>query len=196
MSEGTRIGTARALSIIGHPMITLSASALAVSIFLGAMARTVIVVGIALLFGLGLGAWARRKVNSGQWSHVDAIHPGERREWNRVLLVCFVGIAVGFAGIDPVVAITSLALAFILLCAIILAPWLKLSQHTAYAVFSAWVVGSVEPLAGYTFAVFAVAVAWSRLALLRHTVIEVLVGAACGSLAGLSLWMALEEALG
>ena len=87
MFEGARIGIARTLSIVGHPMIMLPASALAVSIFLGTTARILIVIGTAVLVSAGLGAWARRKVSSGQWSHVDAIHPGERREWNRVLLV-------------------------------------------------------------------------------------------------------------
>ena len=105
-------------------------------------------------------------------------------------------IAAGFAAFDTVVAIGSLALAFIILCAIVLAPWLKLSQHTAYAVLSAWVVGMVEPVAGVAFAALALGVAWSRLALLRHTWVEVLAGAVCGSLAGVTLWMVAGASFG
>jgi hypothetical protein len=69
--------------------------------------------------------------------------------------------------------------------ALLLRRWLKLSLHTAFAVFAAalwW------PHAGGAALVLllAAAVSWSRLALRRHTVAEVAAGLLAGAAAGAS----------
>lgn len=177
-------------------MIMLPASALLVSMALGSTNRMFGVLGTAIVLSVGLGAWANRKVRAGEWEHVDASIPAERRQWNRVVLACFLVVAAGFAAFDSVIAVGAMALAFIMACAIALAPWLKLSQHTAFTIMSAFVAGAVDPLVGGVFAALSVGVMWSRLALGRHTMPEVIVGAICGSLAGAALWMLARGTLG
>ena len=189
MFEVSRIGIARGFSIFGHPMIMLPASALLVSLELGSVGRMLGVIGTAMIVSAGLGAWAKRKVAEGQWSHVDASDPAERLQWNRVVLASFIAVAALFAAFDSVIAVGALALAFIILCAMLLAPWLKLSQHTAFTILSAWVAGAVDPVIGGVFAILALGVMWSRLALDRHTLLDVVVGAVCGSVTGAGLWV-------
>ena len=188
MFKVSKIGIARGFSIFGHPMIMLPASALLVSLELGSVGRMFGVIGTAVIVSAGLGAWAKRKVAEGAWSHVDASDPSERKQWNRVVFVSFIAVAALFAAFDSVIAVGSLALALIILCAMVLAPWLKLSQHTAFTILSAWVAGAVDPIIGGVFALLSLGVMWSRLALDRHTVPEVIVGAICGSITGASLW--------
>ncbi|MEO0463034.1 MAG: phosphatase PAP2 family protein [Pseudomonadota bacterium] len=182
-----KLRLARGFSIAGHPMIMLPASALIYSLAAGSLTRILTVLGIAIVVSAGLGAWAQKKVGTGQWSHVDAIDPRERREWNIAVLGCFLVIAALCALYDPEFAVGVLALAFIMLSAMLLAPWLKVSQHTAFAVLSTWVVATINPAAGMAFAALSLAVAWSRLALKRHTSKEVVVGFALGALTGAGL---------
>jgi len=177
-------------------MIMLPASALLVSLTLGSLSRILGVIGSALVISAALGAWAKRKVAAGAWAHIDASNPDERHQWNRVVLICFLLVAAVFAYLDRMIAAGAAALAFIMVCAIALEPLLKLSQHTAFTVMSAFVAGSVEPFVGAVFAGLALGVAWSRLALKRHTVPEVIVGAICGSLAGGGLWWLVKDAFG
>jgi membrane-associated phospholipid phosphatase len=71
----------------------------------------------------------------------------------------------------------------VVVMASLLRRWLKLSLHAAFAVFAASLLWpSVMAVVGLL--ALAVAVAWSRLVLRRHTLGEVVVGLLAGGAAG------------
>jgi membrane-associated phospholipid phosphatase len=68
------------------------------------------------------------------------------------------------------------------------ARWCKLSLHLAFAVFAALLLHKVGTLWMVIALLFATAIAWSRLALERHTRRDLLAGAVVGAVAGLAFW--------
>jgi membrane-associated phospholipid phosphatase len=183
---------ARALSILGHPMLVLPLAALA-------LARTQGDGGGMLWLGLGFGLFAATvmsyswwQVHRGRWAHVDASAKHERGALNRFLLIALTAGALLAAAFTPQ---RELALglglsAGLIAIAMFIARWCKLSLHMAFAVFAA---ALLSPL-GWQYAaagiLFAGAIAWSRLALKRHTPADLLAGALAGALAGWAFWFA------
>jgi len=74
--------------------------------------------------------------------------------------------------------------------AAVLNRWIRLSLHLAFAVFSGLILAQIHPGYGLPILIFAPLLAWSRLALLRHTLSEVIGGSALGlGAAGLLMWL-------
>ena len=175
---------ARAVSITGHPAALLPASAFAVAVARDAGAGVLYTLALASLLGLVLIGWARWKVRSGRWDHVDASKPSERRQWNLVVLVSLIVASVLSWAMQPAVAAGLIAAALVMLVALLSARWLKLSQHVAFAVLSAFVAASASLPVALAIGAFTILIAWSRLLLGRHSRAEVAVGAVCGAGAG------------
>lgn len=179
-------GLARVVSIAGHPLLLMPLATLLAAVSRGADAGTVhtLVVLVGAL-GAGVFGFAWWQVRRGRWLHVDASRQDERRQLNRMLLLVL-GLAAAWAlqvaGASPL-AIALTAAAAIVALALLLARWLKLSLHVAFAAFAAFL--PAWPLAAAALAVLAAAVAWSRLALQRHSRSDVLAGALAGVVAGL-----------
>ena len=86
---------ARAVSIIGHPMLVMPAAAwcAARESGVGAQPTFAIIAGLAVL-GLLVLAYSAWNVGRGRWQHVDASAPTERGQLNRFLLGLFTLAAV------------------------------------------------------------------------------------------------------
>lgn len=185
-SQAAVIRLARAVSILGHPMLVMPLAAwLTTRNRHGDDATALPVLAAIAVLGLLVLAYSASRVRGGHWQHVDASAPGERRGLNVFLLGLF-GLAAALAawhsGHSPITVALLLAAAVILL-ALLTAPWCKLSLHVAFACFAIFVPGSLAAAAG--MAILAVAVAWSRLALGRHERRDILVGALAGMVAGI-----------
>lgn len=182
-----RRAIARAVSILGHPFLVMPLAGLVAAQGRGAPAAMLwALAGALLALVVGLQAWTAWQVRRGRWAHVDASAQSERSDLNRVLLAVFAGAAV-IAG--AMRAPGELVLAFVLAAAIVaiallVARRLKVSLHVAFAVFAAAVVGTWP--SAMCLLVLALAVAWSRLELARHTRADVAVGALAGGMAGLA----------
>lgn len=191
-----KIVLARALSIAGHPLLVLPAAALTVAAASGAGRGQLSVVGIALaLLASAIQGWSWWQVRRGRWQHVDASQRHERRGLNRFLLVLLAGAAVFFALVSPQPALAlGLGCAALMIAAgILLAPWLKLSLHASFAMFSAALLWTLGPWALGLGLAFAGAVSWSRWVLGRHRRRELLAGAATGAAVGLAFWWLLPR---
>lgn len=191
-----RTALARALSIAGHPLLVLPAAALVVGASAGTGRRQLWLVGITLaLLAAAIQGWSWWQVRRGKWQHVDASHRHERRGLNRFLLVLLVGAAVCFATLSPQPALAlGLACAASLIAAgVVLAPWLKMSLHASFAVFSAALLWALGPVALALGLGFAAAVAWSRWVLGRHRRRELVAGALAGAAVGLGFWWLLPR---
>jgi hypothetical protein len=177
---------ARAVSILGHPMLVMPVAAgfAARQGGVGAQSTFAIIAGLAVL-GMLVLAYSAWSVSRGRWQHVDASAPAERSQLNRFLLGLF-SVAAVVALCLPAPA--RLALAFALSAAIILlalglARWCKPSLHVAFVAFAALVPG--QPVAVAAFCVLGLAVAWSRLALGRHVWPDLGAGLLAGVAAGI-----------
>lgn len=179
---------ARTLSIVGHPVVLMP-----VAVAIGAVgsnapaARLHASVGAAVLVAVIAGAFSLWQVRSGRWSHVDASHPRERRQLNAFLAGLLFGAAALLAwwGASRNGAAGAASAGALVAVAHLLRRWLKVSLHTAFAVFAAAVAW---PSVAATLLILGLAagVAWSRLALQRHTLAEVALGLLLGAATGLA----------
>lgn len=184
------LSLARALSIFGHPMLVLPMTVLAIAL-VQEDART------AMWSAAGFGAFAALvmgyswwQVRRGRWAHVDASATHERGALNRFLLVALAGgaILVAWNGGQPLFALGLTLSSAMILAAMLTARWCKLSLHLAFVVFAACLLRELGTAWMLVALLFAAAVAWSRLALQRHTPRDLVAGAVAGALAGLAFW--------
>lgn len=181
----SRMTLARVVSILGHPLLVMPLATLLAAHSRGADAATVrVLVATVATLALLVFAYSTAQVRSGRWQHLDASRGSERRRLNTVLLLAL-GTAAAWSflrtGMSPL-AVALAAAAAIVAAALLLARWLKLSLHVAFGVFAALLAGS--PLAAILLLALAAAVAWSRLALERHSCGDVVAGALAGAVAG------------
>jgi hypothetical protein len=180
-----RTELARAVSIAGHPVVVLPGAILA-GVW-GAAPPNVVrqTVLPAVLVGAAVMVYSAVQVRRGRWSHVDASVREERQQLNLFLAVLLMLVAVALWGTGQpwgVVAGVACA-ALVVAVAHATRRWLKVSLHVAFATFAA---AFVWPRVGGILVLLAcaVAIAWSRLALSRHTQIEVASGGALGVAVG------------
>jgi len=180
---------ARAASIVGHPMALLPAAiALAMrgrvplsqaAVILAVVFAVIVIVGVYLVHG----------VRSGRLSHVDVSKREERGTFYGVsMLATFAAAIALWLGGAPRAAAGGAACAFALLVvSSVVNRWIKTSLHTAFAVVAAGIVGPGVPLLFAGFLVVAAIVAWSRVALGRHSLGEVGIGAVLGTVTSVAL---------
>jgi membrane-associated phospholipid phosphatase len=179
----TRIVIARFVSIVGHPLPLLSAAAIYVAHAQGASRNVVLKLALTMATLAGLVMlYSLKQVRSGHWVHVDASRPRERRALNAFLAtLLIIGAVVSWKFFpSPRLAIALLMSGIAVIVALGLARWLKVSLHVCFAVFAAGLLWPEWTLLAMG-AIVATAVAWSRLTLLRHTPVEVAVGAVLGA---------------
>lgn len=184
---------ARTLSIVGHPMLVLPVAVLVLLRTGGNGGGG----GDILWLGLGFGLFAAmvmgyswRQVRRGRWGHVDASAKHERGSLNRFLLIALAAAALPATVLVPQndLALGLSLSAGLIAIAILTARWCKLSLHMAFAVFAAALLSRLGWEYGVAGAIFVAAIAWSRLALRRHTLGDLLAGMAAGGLAGMMFW--------
>jgi hypothetical protein len=190
---------ARAISIVGHPMLALPLAAWVLTLARGQY-RTALwmAVGFSAFAALVMGysAW---QVGHGRWSHVDASSTGERRSLNRFLLLSLL-VSTGLAAAFPRSGELTLGLglsAAMVLFAQLTARWWKLSLHMAFITFAtALLLAGAVWWAGLIAMVFVALVAWSRLTLQRHVPRDLLAGLAVGAAAGIVFAVVAGDAMG
>ena len=185
-----RVAIARAVSVAAHPLVValvLVAIATAKLQGLGAAARLVGLTAVVVVVPLWLFMW--RKWRSGQWETIDASMPSNRPALYAVALL-LLGVLMVLIGLlrgwDPLLRGCTVVVGM-LAAAAILNRWIKLSLHVALAAFAAVVLLRLDWRIGVAFAALVPLLAWSRLALVRHSGAEVVGGASLGAAAGLLL---------
>jgi membrane-associated phospholipid phosphatase len=184
--ELMRIPLARAISIVGHPVVLLLVAALVAASSRGASPNQLWFIGGATLsFGAVVLAFSWFQVRTGRWSHVDASVAEERKSLNLFLgALCVAGAVVMWLATRRVPMPLALGLSGALIAiALLLSRWVKVSLHSAFAAFATTLLWPIVPalIAG---AAITAAVVWSRLALRRHVVADVVVGLVLGVVAG------------
>lgn len=178
---------ARALSIVGHPVLVLPLAAWLAGAR-GSPGSGTTLAGFAGFGALVMG-WSWWQVGRGRWSHVDASGHGERRSLNRFLLVALALGALLAWRLAPAPVALAIGLSLpLVLAALLSARWFKLSLHVAFASYAAVLLWRAGPWATALGLGFTAALAWSRLRLQRHAPRDLVAGACAGVAAGLLFW--------
>ncbi len=180
---------ARWVSILAHPfvMVTLLVVVPALRASAGNALQSVLPVIIAVVVPIAVLMF--RQVHRGRWSNVDASRPSERPV---LFLVALAGLVAALGWVllnDPQSFLVRgmLVVAAFLLVAALLTRWVKLSLHVAFAALTATTLFLLGSAVGYLLIAVVPVVFWSRIALARHRVHELVVGLVLGVLTGIVL---------
>lgn len=177
---------ARWISILGHPFILIPALVAAVTVPSLPPKQAAQTIGIVVLVSIvPMLLLIARRVRSGAWTNYDVSVREQRTGMYPTALAITTATALVLAWARVPRPILQGVLAILLLIGIaaLVNLWLKISLHTAFAVFTALaLLPSRGLVAGALF--LALAIAWSRLELGRHTVAEVIGGAVLGAVVG------------
>lgn len=191
------IALARTVSILGHPLLMLPLAVLALSASSDGGGRNTLAIAAGFgVFAAVVMTYSWWQVRRGHWQHVDASMRSERVALNRFLLAALACAAL-FAWFG---AMRELALGMglsVLLIAVAMlsSRYCKLSLHLAFAVYAAILLWRIDWRIGAGGLMFAALLAWSRLALQRHSPRDLVTGAAAGLFAGVVFWQLLPMVL-
>jgi membrane-associated phospholipid phosphatase len=126
------------------------------------------------------------QVRRSQWSDVDVSRPDQRAAFYPIAIAVSLGVLVSaFVFRFPEAYVRgSLSALLMILAGAFANRFVKLSLHCAFACFTALTFVPLSLILALLFAIFATAIAWSRLALRRHTPVEVILGSLLGVAGG------------
>ena len=190
----TRVAVARAVSIVGHPVVLVFVAALISASGRGASLQQLRWIGGALAtLGVIVLGFSYVQVRTGRWSHVDASVRNERNSLNVFLVVlCFLSALLLWLVTRRLSMSVALALSgALVVVARLVARWVKVSLHAAFAAFATALLWPIK-IAVVGGMVVTAAVVWSRLVLGRHVAADVIAGLLLGVAAGgaYQMWVA------
>ena len=151
-----------------------------------ALRTLLIIAGIALL---PIAALIVRQVRSGSWSNVDASNRAERPllfAVGIIALAMLLGVALVFRPGSFLIEGALGVLMMLAVCAVA-TKWIKVSLHMAFGALAATTLLFLGSPAGWGLLALMPALAWSRLALRRHTAGEVAIGTLIGVVFGYAI---------
>jgi membrane-associated phospholipid phosphatase len=178
------------LSVVGSPFALLPLTVLLVSLRTASPGRALVFAAALACLGIvPLILLLRHKVRTGRWSDHDVSDRSHRREFYPIAMLITAGTAVGmwFLGAPRIVVRGILVLLLLLVLAAIVSRWSKISLHTSVGAFCTVSLVSVNLWVAGGALILATAVGWARISLERHTLWQVLNGAALGAAAGLAV---------
>jgi membrane-associated phospholipid phosphatase len=187
-----RVAVARAVSIVGHPVVLVLVAALISASAQGASHQQLRLIGGALaMFAVIVVGFSWLQVRAGRWSHVDASVRNERNSLNVFLVtLCFLSsVLLWFITRRPYMSVALALSGALILTALLSARWVKVSLHVAFAAFATALLWPIK-LAFVAGVLVTAAVMWSRLVLGRHVAADVMAGLLLGAAAGAAyhLW--------
>lgn len=181
---------ARWISIVLHPFVMMVLSVAVIAERRGGRKEALWSVGLIGLFSiLPIALLMASQVRRGAWRDVDASGRNERPTLyvagigGMAAMICYLIV---FEPGSFLLWGTLVMLGLLVVCAV-LTVWVKVSLHMAAATASATVVMLVGSPWGWVLGCILPVLAWSRLALGRHRLEEVVLGFSLGLMAGLIL---------
>ena len=196
-SDNTRlVRISRAVSVLGHPLLTAAAFVLFVSFtrFNGvkALVSSVVVIGLVIL---PIVAWNYRNTRKGRYSNFDVSVRSQRHSFYGVsiALLLLATLVLWLTG-QPLALRCGMGFALLLVVLSgLVNRYIKASLHTAVSVFLSLALLTMHPVAGAVLLGFSGVVAGSRLVLGRHTPPEIAAGGLIGLATGGSLYFFMKH---
>ena len=175
-------GFARAISVIGHPFVTATASVMgSASTGTSVLFLLIALVPVAIVMAV--------QVRRGAWEHVDASNRSERRGLYVIGILALAAALVYLVLTQPHSGLTrgvAMSMATLLVLAVV-SRWIKVSLHLTFAALAAVNLILVHSALGWLVAALVPLLMWSRLRLRRHTPLEVLLGLVAGVVTALAI---------
>jgi hypothetical protein len=175
------------VSVAGHPFVLIPLTTLyAMSRRSGLGSAAGSAGAVALAAVVPVLALVVIGVRRSAWSDHDVSDREQRRGFYRALFIVLPAGSIALWFLQPALrrgVVTSWAL---ILASMAANRFVKSSLHVAFAAFCAASV-TMPPAGAVAAGIGVIAIAWSRLALRRHTLAEVALGALLGGVAGLSM---------
>ena len=190
IEQTAAVKIAKIISVVGHPFVLLALTVLISAISSLPLGRALTICGITVLLTIfPLLIIIRRQVSAGKWSDHDVSEASERRNFYPILIAVVALSLVAFylLGFPRGLLVGMLISLLLLLTAMLINRYSKISLHQIFAVYFAVSLFAVSFWFGALFLLLAVAVGWSRIRLERHTFAQVLSGALLGAIAGIVL---------
>ncbi len=174
---------ARWVSIVGHPFAMTIVMVLGAALHFGTpreALRTVLLVTLISL--LPVAALMVRQVRRGYWTNVDASDRAERPLLFAAGIVALAVLLGAVLVLQPgsfLIRGTVGVLIMLAVCAVA-TRWVKVSLHMAFGALATTILLLLGSPAGWVLLAVMPALAWSRLALKRHSPAEVAIGLLAG----------------
>jgi hypothetical protein len=181
---------ARWVSIVGHPFVmvlVMAGTAAARFQTPEEAARTLVIVALVTILPVGL--LMVRETRRGAWENVDASNRRERPAlllWALGGLVALVAYVVLRRPDSFLLRGAVAALAMLVACAVA-TRWIKVSLHMAFGALATAALLGLGLRAGWALLAFLPLLAWSRLHLGRHRLVEVVAGSFAGAVTGVAM---------
>ncbi|MBI5471165.1 MAG: phosphatase PAP2 family protein [Ignavibacteriae bacterium] len=176
---------ARCISVIGHPflLMPLFTAIVAYNVLPPRQAMIAEIIAVAVVI-IPAGAYTIFRVHRGTWGNLDVSDQRERSQFYGILLplLLIIVIIAWIAEVPTSIPLGALAILALVGAAFFVNRWIKVSLHTGFGVFAALAMFLIDQRAGTLVLILALLVAWSRVALGRHTAREVLLGGTLGCL--------------
>lgn len=174
---------ARVVSIVLHPFLVLAALALLAAwrVDPASLSRTAFGIGVAIAI-VSTFIWQRRR--GGHWQTVDASRAQERPLLYALALLVAGAYWLWMGGRASATSNGVLAAVAMLCVAGIANRWIKLSLHMASLSFAGVAAWPLWPAAAIVVLAALPLLGWARLRMARHTLSEVIGGAALGLVTG------------
>lgn len=167
-------------------MVLVLVAALIAASTRGASPQQLRIIGGALVtFGVIVIGFSWAQVRAGRWAHVDASVRDERHSLNVFLAALCLLSALLLWNLTrrPHMSVALALSGALMVTALLVARWVKVSLHAAFAAFATALVWPIK-LAVVGGVLVTAAVVWSRLVLGRHVAADVLAGLLLGAAAG------------
>jgi len=184
------ITAARWVSIVGHPFAMAMVMVLGAALRFGTPReafRTLLLVTLIAL--VPVAVLMVRQVRRGSWTHVDASNRAERPllfAVGIVALAVLLGAVLVFRPGSFLVRGVAGVLIMLAVCAVA-TRWIKVSLHMAFGALATTTLLFLGSPAGWVLLAVMPVLAWSRLALERHTFAEVAMGLLVGLASGAAI---------
>lgn len=182
--------TASWLSIVFHPFVMIGVMVGAAAASRQSAGAAVQSVGIVAIFTIvPLAALMWRQVRRGEWENADASNPAERPILYLVGGIAVATLLVYLLVLRPqsfMVRGVVATLGMFAVCGVA-TRWIKVSLHMAFAALAATALALMRAPLGYALLAALPAIVWSRLALGRHTPLELAVGTIIGAGTGAAI---------
>lgn len=178
---------ARWVSVIGHPFLLMPLLTGLIAYRLlpphEALVAECIALGVVIV---PAAIFTFIKVKQGAWNNLDVSDPAHRSQFYGMLmaLLALLTALAWVADVPRSIAFGTTAVLSLVALASVLNKHIKASLHTGFSVFVTCVMYLIHPPLVLLALLLSVAVAWSRIVLRRHTLREVILGAALGTLVG------------
>ncbi|HOY04151.1 MAG TPA: hypothetical protein PLO67_02045 [Saprospiraceae bacterium] len=175
------------ISTFGNPLLTISVFSV-IALFQTESTRNAVFGTLIILGGIVVPIVIKsyRGVQKGEYTNYDISNRKQRQSWYLLptLLLAGVTLILHFTHQSRSMQLAVLFALVLFVMSQVVNIYLKTSLHVGFTVYLAFLIYPLNAVIAVAVLLFTVILGWSRIVLLRHTLKEVLCGAALGMLAG------------